>query len=257
MKKILLLIGFICLIATTKAQELKVMTYNIHHGANAANEDRLDELAQFIKSSGADLVGLQEVDSVCKRSGNVDQMKRLGELTGMYFAFVRHLAYDGGAYGQGMLSKYPITAIENYRITLLKKDGPKDTRALISAKVTLPYQKQLIFASVHFALDAPSRLIQSDETINYLRNNKIPVILTGDLNATPDQKEIVNLEKYFAKTDTEQRFTFPVDGASKKIDYIFVSKKFFKRTVNYKVFDDAKASDHLPAMATLELTAKK
>lgn len=257
MKKILLTACFIGLAIITKAQELKVITYNIHHGTNAAEVDQLAEMAKFIKLSGADLVGLQEVDSVCKRSGNVDQMKRLGELTGMYYAFARHVAYDGGAYGQGILSKYPIADIRNDRITLLKKNGKKDTRALISARVTLPNNQKVIFASVHFALDAPSRLIQASETINYLKTNQMPAILTGDLNTLPDQKEIADLEKYFAQTDREGRFTFPAEKAVKKIDYIFVSQKFFNRTIAYQVFDEVKTSDHLPVMATLQLKTKR
>ena len=64
-----------------KAQTLRVMSYNIHIGENAANEDQLKNIADFIKSSKADIVGLQEVDSVCKRSGKVDQMKFLAENT--------------------------------------------------------------------------------------------------------------------------------------------------------------------------------
>ena len=256
MKKVIVIISLVIVCESIRAQTLKVMTYNIHHGANKANVDKLDEMASFIKASGADLVGLQEVDSVCKRSGNVDQMKYLAEATGMYFAFARHLAFDGGAYGQGILSKYPIDEIRNDRITLIKKGKKRDSRALISVRVNLPNQTKLIFASVHFALDVPSRLLQAEETISYLKTSRMPVVLTGDLNAIPDQEEIINLEKYFAKTEKEDQFTFPVDVPIKKIDYIFVSKKFFKRTIDYTVFNEIKASDHLPAMATIELRSR-
>jgi endonuclease/exonuclease/phosphatase family metal-dependent hydrolase len=256
MKKTSLLILLSGLLNVAFAQEVKVMTYNIHHGANAAEVDQLDEMAKFIKSSGAELIGLQEVDSVCKRSGNVDQMKRLGELTGMYFAFARHMAYDGGAYGQGILSKYPISGMRNNRITLLKKDGAKDSRALISVEVAMPNKRKLTFASVHFALDAPSRNIQSAETINYLQTDKMPVILTGDLNAEPNQKEIVNLDQYFVNTDPNHLFTFPESKAIKTIDYIFVSKRSLKKVLNYQVFPENKLSDHLPAMASVTLKFK-
>lgn len=242
---------------TAYAQNVKIMTFNIHHGADAANVDQLDEMAKFIKSSGAELIGLQEVDSVCKRSGNVDQMKRLGELTGMYFAFARHMAYDGGAYGQGILSKYPISNLRNDRITLLKKDGKNDTRALISVEVLLPNKRKVSFASVHFALDAPSRLLQSDETINYLKTDKMPVILTGDLNAEPNREEIVNLDKYFVNVDPNHLFTFPESKAVKTIDYILISKKSLDRIVDYKVFNEVKISDHLPAMTTVKLKFSK
>ncbi len=95
------------------AQKIQIMSYNIHHGANRQEVNTLAEIGRFIKESGVDLVGLQEVDSMCNRSGKVDQMKKLGEITGMQYAFVRHFAYDGGAYGLGILSKYPISEVRN------------------------------------------------------------------------------------------------------------------------------------------------
>lgn len=253
MKKIVFSLIALFTACSVQAQQLKVMSYNIHHGANAKNVDRLDSMALFIKASGADFVGLQEVDSVCRRSGNVDQMKRLGQLTGMYFAFVRHLAYDGGAYGQGILSKYPISDIQNHRITLLKKGAQNDSRALLMVLVTLPNHKKLSFSSVHFALDAESRMIQAEETINYLKNQKIPVILTGDLNSEPNQPEILTLQNYFAVTDTLNLLTYPEDKPRKKIDYIFVNKKFFKGVTALKTFPENQLSDHLPIMCTLTI----
>lgn len=241
---------------SVQAQSVKVMSFNIHHGADAKDKDQLDNMARFIKSSGADLVGLQEVDSVCVRSGNIDQMKRLAELTGMHYAFARHMAYDGGAYGQGILSKYPLSAIRNDRLTLLKKNGKKDSRALLSAKVNLPDKKKLLFASAHFALDSVTRRIQAGETTAYLKNNKMPVILTGDLNAEPLKKEVVFLNQYFSDADPLNAFTFPVDQPVKKIDYIFISKAFLNRVVDFEVLNAVKYSDHLPIMATVELGNK-
>lgn len=241
---------------SASAQTLKVMSYNIHHGADTADVNKLDSMAYFIKRSGADLIGLQEVDSVCKRSGQVDQMKRLGELTGMYYAFVRHMAYDGGAYGQGILSRYPLSAIKNHRITLLKKDGTKDSRALLSVTVTMPEKKKLTFASVHFALDAASRMIQSNETINFLQNKKLPVILTGDLNAEPETPEVLNLQRYFTGADNRTLLTFPVRKPKKKIDYIFVNKDFLLTVEEVKTFPENFLSDHLPILSTVKLGRK-
>ena len=114
-------------------QSLKIMTYNIHRGQDADNNDRLMEMAAFIKESGADIVGLQEVDSVCYRSGQVDQAKILAEYSGMHYAFVRHFAFQGGAYGQALLSKYPITEVRNNRLPVAT-DIPEQTTAFLTAR---------------------------------------------------------------------------------------------------------------------------
>lgn len=256
MKKYLIIILLTFFIKPIMAQSLKIISYNIHHGTDTKENDNLDAVGAFIKSTGADVVGLQEVDSVCRRSGNIDQMKRLAQITGMHYAFARHYAYDGGAYGLGILSKYPISSIQNNRLTLLKVTPGKKSLGLISAFVHLPNQQKVLFSTGHFALDAATRSVQADETIAYLKQKKIPVIFTGDLNAEPKTKEINVLNTYFSETDNSNLLTFPVNVPRKRIDYIFISKKFLGEITTYTVFNDNKLSDHLPILAEVKLKEK-
>jgi endonuclease/exonuclease/phosphatase family metal-dependent hydrolase len=252
MRQIFLFVICIFYLSCLQAQSIKVLSYNIHHGANTAGQDRLDSMAYFIAVSGADIVALQEVDSLCKRTNNVDQAKRLAELTGMHYAFVRHMAYDGGAYGQAILSKYPISDISNHRLTLLKKDGGNDSRALLAATI-LVNGNPIRFACAHFALDTASRLIQAAETIEYLMARGIPVILAGDLNTTDHTEEISMLEKKFTPTDRKGIFTFSAEQPSRRIDYIFISHQHLRKIKSHQVFTDQLLSDHLPLMATVLL----
>ncbi|MFS8615344.1 MAG: endonuclease/exonuclease/phosphatase family protein [Solitalea sp.] len=240
---------FLCFPSLAGAQELHLMSYNMHHGADREENPTLEEMGRFINASGADLVGLQEVDSLCNRSGRVDQMKTLAAITGMHYAFARHFAYDGGAYGLGILSRYPISDIQNHRITSKSGNG---SLALLAVKVTLPGGKQIRFMTVHYALDKPTRLIQSSETLA-LSAGSLPVILTGDLNAEPQQEEITQLGKFFAFCDPAGKFTFPDRDPVKKIDYILVSKHHLDQTVKATVWDDIHYSDHLPLSATIKL----
>lgn len=236
------------------AQKIQVMSYNIHHGANKQEVNTLAEIGQFIKDSGAELVGLQEVDSMCNRSGKVDQMEKLGEITGMHYAFVRHFAYEGGAYGLGILSKYPISDVRNDRITSLSKGEEKKSLALLSAKVMLPGKKAIVFSTVHFALDQPTRITQSLETIEYLKRG-LPAILTGDLNVEPGQKELLQLEAHYTNIglDKVDMLTFPDEKATKRIDYILVTKESLNKVIKSWVRTDIHHSDHLPLMAEIVL----
>lgn len=232
------------------AQSITVMSYNIHHGADKDEKDQLAAMGAFIKASGADIIGLQEVDSVCTRSENVDQMKELGRITGMYYAFVRHYAYQGGAYGMGILSRYPLIQVNNKRMSLLK--GKTPSTAMISALISLPKKKRIRFASAHFALDDSSRMVQAREAVNYLGTDPYPVILTGDLNAIPGSPEIQYLQSYFTGTDPEQIMTYPAPAANKKIDYILVRKKNLRRIKQHQV-PITDLSDHLPVIAAIEV----
>ena len=250
---------FLCLtifnlsILNVHGQQLRIMSYNIHHGADRAENNTVDSMGYFIKEMQADFVGLQEVDSVCDRSGRQDQMKRLAEITGMQYAFVRHFPYQGGAYGLGILSKYPILNVQRKRLKLLKMGPNGDSVSILLATLQLPGKKQVLFTTVHYsASDKETRLSQVEETIQYLSENSLPVIFTGDLNATPEVEEIQLLQQYLQPTDPSGMFTFPEKNPIKKIDYILISlealhqvKKISVPAVHY--------SDHLPLVADIIL----
>ncbi len=247
-----ILIGlFIC--TESMAQTLKVMSYNIHVGQDYTNKDYLQEMADFIKSSKVDLVGLQEVDSVCNRSGKVDQMKFLAEKTGMFYAYTSHFPFDGGSYGIGILSRYPISEVKDHRI-ILTSDGKSaaSTRALLTVSVFTGRMK-LTFATVHMDYrDSNSRFAQSEELVNLFSGRTEPVILTGDFNAYPKTREVLNLQSIFADTGPDDAISFPAVKPNRKIDYIMVSKANLVKVINQKVYP-VLYSDHLPVIATLKI----
>ena len=236
-----------------QGQQLRIISYNIHHGADRAENNTVDSMGYFIKEIRPDIVGLQEVDSACDRSGRQDQMKRLAEITGMQYAFVRHFPYQGGAYGLGILSKYPILNVERKRLKLLKMGPNGDSVSMLLATVQLPDEKKVLFTTVHYsASDKETRLSQVEETIQYLSENSLPVIFTGDLNATPEVEEIQLLQQYLQPTDPSGMFTFPEKKPIKKIDYILVSLEALHKVKKISV-PDVLYSDHLPLVADLIL----
>lgn len=241
------------LYAQTKTVE--VISYNIHHGANKDEVLTINEVGTFLKKHKVDFVGLQEVDSLCNRSGKTDQMKILAETTGMHAAFGRHFPYDGGSYGLGLLSAFPLSDIRNDRITSKSVNGQKRSLALLSAIATLPDGEKIRFATVHFALDQPTRMIQAKEVLEYLKGDgDIPVILTGDLNARPDNEAILLLQSEFSLTDTQLSNTFPVYEADRKIDYIMVSSENLHSVKKSEVLGEEDHSDHLPLWSRMILT---
>ncbi|MBN3581912.1 endonuclease/exonuclease/phosphatase family protein [Algoriphagus aestuarii] len=234
------------------AQSIRVMSYNIHHGADKDEVNTLQEMGEFIKNSNVDLVGLQEVDSLCNRSGKIDQMRVLADITGMFYAFQRHFAYDEGSYG----SRFPIASQLNVQITSIK-NGEKKSLALLSTVVSLPDGMEVKFATVHFALDQSTRLIQARETLSILESN-LPVILTGDFNAEPNTEEMDLLSSGFNMTDaTQGRRTFPAENPSKKIDYIWLGKSCQTQNLNFQIPLNATYSDHLPLVVSLTLDCRE
>lgn len=236
---------------TPSKNTLSVMSYNIHRGQNEDNQDKLREMADFILSSEADVIGLQEVDSVCYRSDQVDQAERLAELTGMYCAFVRHFAFQGGAYGQALLSRYPIGKVENHRLPIAS-DPPGETRAFLTAEIEIRPGEKWLVGVAHLDYRDPDSRVRQAEMINRIyQESDLPGILVGDMNAEPATPEIRMLLSYFQDTHPDDALTFPVAPPKKKIDYILIDKD-----INVKIVDRSVPavdfSDHLPVLTSFE-----
>jgi endonuclease/exonuclease/phosphatase family metal-dependent hydrolase len=86
-----------------------------------------------------------------------------------------------------------------------------------------------------------------------VKKEHTPVILLGDLNATPDSKTISNLNRYFKDANLPDDFTYPADDPEKKIDYILVDKRHFIKTLNGGVYK-VNYSDHRPIFAEIKLS---
>ena len=95
---------------TPRGDTVTVLVFNIHAGKDADGKDNLDAVAQLAGEVGADLVLLQEVDRLTRRSGNVDQVTVLANRTRFAPAFGRSLDYDGGRYGIAALSRHGVVA---------------------------------------------------------------------------------------------------------------------------------------------------
>ena len=77
----------------------RIMSYNIHHARGMDDVVDVERIAKVINEVNPDVVGLQEVDSVVNRSGTIDMLHRLSELTGMHAVYGYSILHDGGKYG--------------------------------------------------------------------------------------------------------------------------------------------------------------
>lgn len=224
------------------APPLRVLSYNIHHGEGTDRKLDLERLAKIIVESGADLVALQEVDVLAKRTGKVDQAKTLAELTKLHVAFIDAMAFDGGHYGGAILSRWPI--IEAKKIELPQEQG-REPRIAIQARIKpegeLP---ELLFVGTHFCHQSEATRQRQAAKLNEVLAEKagLPIVLAGDFNAENKSETIKSLLVRWKDT---------ADKAG-VIDYIFVRSSDPWRVVETKTFDEPVASDHLPILTILK-----
>ncbi|WP_295122370.1 endonuclease/exonuclease/phosphatase family protein [uncultured Chitinophaga sp.] len=240
-------------IGMAKAQQhIKVLTYNIHHGENVKGEQNLQGIANVILATDPDLVALQEVDSVTRRVKMADQMKELAAQTGMYIYFGKAMNYDGGGYGTGILSKFPIK--DQRSIALPAHGTGSEPRVAAMVTLQLPGDSLIQFISTHLDhLDDPAARIQQINLLLQHVKNAHPLIIAGDFNAAPDSKEIGLIKAHFSDATASLGATWPSEKPEKKLDYIFLSGKGNWEVKRAEVIGEAIASDHRPVLCELDL----
>ncbi len=243
-------------LAQTKSGEktrVKVLSFNVFGGRTTKLDFNLDAIAKVILDTKPDFVAMQEVDYKVNRSKKMDLATELGYRTKMASIFARAMYYDGGEYGEGVLSKYTFVSTRNVPLPYIEGQEP---RAALEVVVELPSKDTIAFVGTHFAHEGqPGREIQAKEINRVFSKNKYPTILAGDLNAVPGSAPINTLEELWKTTYDKKKPepTIPSDAPRTKLDYVMFTPKGAWKIVERKVICDTYASDHCAYLVTLEL----
>ena len=244
-----------CASGRRDAKPLRVMSYNIHAGKDAAGQPNLERVAALIKAQRADIVLLQEVDRNTRRSGNVDQLAVLMDLTAMHGAFGKSLDYDGGEYGIAVLSRRPVTERE---IVPLRVDPPqKRSGGSIEPRIAF-FVRTGGVGVVNTHLDASrEETYRLQEIAELLRFDtaREPDVVGGDFNAEPGSAPhaaalAAGLRDAWAECGRGEALTYPDGTPVKRIDYLFLTGA--ARCDEARVLD-SRASDHRPVLVRVRL----
>jgi endonuclease/exonuclease/phosphatase family metal-dependent hydrolase len=243
---------------------LRVMTYNIQAGGGDLNR-----IAEVIRASRADLVALQEVDVHWHaRSGFADQTATLAERLGMQVRFAPIYRLPGNEpaaatreYGVAVLSRYPVVAFTNHEVTRLSTQvegaAPALMPGFLEVGIVVQGRHVRVFNThLDYRGDPGIRRQQVIESVAIIGADDTPVLLFGDLNASPAAPELrgllVRLSDAWPDT-AGAGFTYPASNPVRRIDYVLISRHF--RVVSAHV-PDAMASDHRPVIVDLRFTAR-
>jgi endonuclease/exonuclease/phosphatase family metal-dependent hydrolase len=238
--------------------EIKVMTFNIHHGKGLDLKVDLNRIAEVIEKSNAHIIGLNEVDKhFSKRSYFEDQISWLAKQLNMNYAFSPSLSLKPKTmskvrqYGNALLSRYPIVAKSSYLFDLIS--GVIEGRSLLEA--TIQINNQLVLVNVtHLSINPYLHKKQTDFILNRLSSYSYPFIIMGDWNMMPGSRGWRKMTRetqdawYIAGIGAGH--TYPSLHPRVRLDYIFVSHHF--QVIKAEIFTKTpNASDHLPLKATL------
>ncbi|MBE9490924.1 MAG: endonuclease/exonuclease/phosphatase family protein [Bacteroidetes bacterium] len=233
---------------------IKVLSFNILHGATTKGDFDLDAIAKVIIDANPDFVALQEVDYKTKRAKNYDLVTELGWRTKMSPIYARAMHYDGGEYGEGVLSKHTFLQTRNVALPFTKGDEP---RAALEIITIIPSKDTIAFIGTHLDhLDnETNRIMQAKQLNKVCSSNPYPTILAGDLNAQPKSNTMKILEEIWVGSydKNNPKPTYPSDNPSIKIDYVLFYPKHRWKVLNTEVIQDEIASDHCAYLVTLQL----
>ena len=220
---------------------LRIMTYNIRHGAGMDDVVDLDRQAKIIQDAKPDVVGLQEVDSIVPRSGKVDETGYFAEYLGMYGTYGPAIPLSGGKYGVAILSKERPMSVRNTPLP------GKEPRTLLVCEF-----QNYVFACTHLDLEEANRIASLPIIIEEASRYDKPFFICGDWNDTPSSTLISKMKQDFAFlnyiNNTSSAYTFPANKPTSTIDYIASYGRVVKSIRNRKVLNEPVASDHRPVI---------
>lgn len=183
------------------------------------------------------------------RSHFEDQAAYLADRLNMDHVFGTALRYGRGAYGNALLSRFPIESSVIHRLPSLAEN-----RICLEAKVTID-GKTVTLLNTHLGLDRRERLRQLEEVIiPLLQKQNDPAILTGDLNAPDYSAQIEaaagNWQDTFKNNTGPLVSTYPANAPQVRIDYIFINS--LCQCPSFQIIT-SQASDHLPVAASIRI----
>lgn len=235
------------------AIEFTAMTYNIRHGAGADGEVNLLRIANVILSAQPDIVAIQEVDRFVERTDRTDQATALADLTGMHMRFGFADNYQGGDFGNLILSKNPIDSLVLHPLP----GPPGETRVLMEALIHVENGDQrlpITFMSTHLeTIETPRRASAPLINKTIPQNPQHLYILGGDLNAAPQTPTMDTLSlKWINPVLSSPVFTHPADEPIRQIDYVLYNGPAKWSVEKVFALDAPISSDHAPLVAVFK-----
>jgi endonuclease/exonuclease/phosphatase family metal-dependent hydrolase len=232
---------------------LRVMSYNIHHGEGLDGRVDLERIAGVIQRERPDMVALQEVDKGVERTQRRDFPAELATLTGMSCVFSNNYHYQGGEYGNAILSRLPVVGWTNRHYRMLR---PGEQRGLLEVRAKAGRRVVRFFAThLDFRGDDSERVLNVGEVRAVVESEPdLPAIVAGDFNDLPGRR-VHRLIKEFMHDAWEvgsegDGFTIPAAKPQKRIDYVFATRGI---AVDRMWVPETEASDHRPVVVDLRM----
>ena len=213
---------------------VQYLSYNIQSGSGYDHVYNLSRTAEALRWSGAEVVGLQEVDLKTKRHPDDQPAILAGLAEFKHREYGKMRDFQGGGYGIAILSKFPIASTQvlhyknpNGSVVTCGDPLPRDyCQGALATLVEIAPRRFVWMVTTHIGLYD----VQLDEVVQLMRFVKgvlLPIsrdiIITGDFNSVPASAAIRKMSQEFkdvwiACGDGSEGFTFDSHQPFERID---------------------------------------
>ncbi len=238
----------------------RVLSYNVHKGIGGVDRQyNPQRIIDVVRSFNPEIVFLQEVDDGVPRSGHDKQVELFGDALGMpHRAYQGNVRVKSGEYGNAILSRFPLSNIEDLDLTLRFK---KRRRALIArCTVDESQSAKVMLANCHLGLAEFERRIQLRRMLDHIGGSQLPTagaagaVVGGDLNDVWSSLDRVVMTPRGYQAAHCWAATFPAIRPLRTLDRIFFDGELRVKNafVGHSVMA-RRASDHLPVIVDFEM----
>lgn len=244
---------------------MRLLLYNIRYGTGIDSDfhvpfpysgylrrttDNLVQIAEFIRSTQPDIVGLLEVDSGSFRSRRQSQSAEIAEALGHYQMYRSKYATHSLARRLPLLNKQG-----NAFLTSKKIEGQKVHyfNSGIKRLVLELELKDVVILLVHLSIKFRHRHYQLWELHSIIKSASKPVIVAGDFNVFRGVREV---DLFMGATglknaNTAGEASYPSWNPRRQLDFILHSPEI--RVTEFRI-PNVLFSDHLPLLCDFEVT---
>jgi endonuclease/exonuclease/phosphatase family metal-dependent hydrolase len=211
-------------------------------------------IVEVLRELDADVVALQEVLALPGGSPEEDHAQHIADQLGMRLAFGQTRAHDGRAYGNALLSRYPLRRACHHDLTA----KGREPRGCLHAELELPDGAGLHVFNLHLGTSFRERRYQvrkliGDQILAPVERQG-PRVVLGDFNEWMRGLTTHLLHAHFASANLRAHLkrsrTYPGVLPFLHLDHIYFDSDLrLERLTLHRNRRSLIASDHLPLVA--------
>ena len=238
-----------------EVKRFRVVTYNIHKCVGIDRRLRPERIVDVLREIDADIIAMQEVLCIQNEQGSEDdQAHFIAQALGLDFRLGENRRLKGGAYGNVVLSRFPIVATRNHDISV----AGREQRGCLRVDIDLEGQQVLHIYNVHLGTSFTERRSQARKLLHddVLKNgdHSGPRVLLGDFNEWTRGLASRLLNEHFQSADIRAQLgrakTYPGVLPFLHLDHIYYDDALELIDASlHRSRAALMASDHLPIVA--------